>query len=101
MGTQGPDAGRPRPDRDGPTLATISSDSAGEVTTVAYPTGTGNAGNGAALTNLTRNPAGAQTAQTWALPSAHTLTDTVARSQAGRITADTTTADGATTAAWA
>jgi RHS repeat-associated protein len=88
---------------DGKTLATIAYDSAGEVTTVTYPTadGTSTAGNGAQLTNLTRNPAGAQTAQTWALPSAHTITDTVVRSQAGRITADTATADGATTSAWA
>ncbi len=58
----------------------------GQLTSVAY-------GNGTALSGITRNLAGATTGGvTWAFPSSQPeVTDTVYRSQSGRVVANTTT----------
>ena len=64
---------------DGVTLATVAYDTAGELVSVAYPA------NNTALAALTRDPVGRVTGVTWALAGGVTLTDTVSRSQAGRV----------------
>ncbi|WP_158864170.1 PA14 domain-containing protein [Leifsonia sp. AG29] len=67
----------------------------GVLTSVSYPNGTGNAGNGTSGT-FSYGPTGSQTATAWTFASGQSpLTDTVARSQAGRIVKDTIT-DGST-----
>ncbi|MGV8973486.1 MAG: PA14 domain-containing protein [Rhodoglobus sp.] len=65
----------------------------GELTSVAYPTGTGNAGNGTAL-NIGKNPTGALTSLGWTFAGSPAVTDAVVRSQSGRVLTDTVT-DGA------
>ncbi len=70
---------------------------AGELTSVAYPSGAGNAGPGVTGT-WTRNAAGAIQSLAWAFPNSQPgITDAVIRSQSGRILQDTTT-DGSTPA---
>ncbi|MGV8978916.1 MAG: hypothetical protein ACOH17_12805 [Cellulomonas sp.] len=54
-----------------------------------------------AVSTFTRNPQGAQTSVSYALPGARTLSDTVTRSQAGRVMTDLGVKDGATTSGWA
>lgn len=54
---------------------------------------------GGTVSTITRNPAGQQTAISYALPG-HTLTDTVVRSQSGRVMADTAALDSTTASAW-
>ncbi len=44
-----------------------------EVTGVAYPTGTGDAGNGGSLASVTRDPQGRETSTGWTLPGSHTV----------------------------
>jgi YD repeat-containing protein len=78
--TQVQDAGKP--------IANITYTGA-EVTSVSYPSGTGNAGNGSSLTSLTRNGSGAVTSLSWDFSTGQNLTDTVIRSQAGRVMKDT------------
>ena len=66
------------------------------ITTTSNPPPTGSG----ATSTITHDTAGQQTAISYALPGGHTLTDTVVRSQSGRILTDTTTKDTATTSTW-
>ncbi len=66
----------------------------GELSTVSYPNGTGNGGNGSSLSTVTRDPAGRITGLGYALPGSRILTDTVTRSQSGAIQSDSTTLTG-------
>ena len=74
----------------------------GELSSVTYPTGTGNAGNGWSLSTITRDPQGRETGDTFTGPGATppTIGDTDTMSQAGRVVTDTQTITGTTTAAW-
>ncbi|OIH94366.1 PA14 domain-containing protein [Curtobacterium sp. MCBA15_001] len=66
----------------------------GEVTSVAYPAGTGNAGNGTSVT-VTKNGAGALTGLAWSFPNSQPqVTDQVVRSQSGDILQDITALGG-------
>jgi RHS repeat-associated protein len=65
--------------------------SLGMVTSIAYPAGTGAAGNGSSLASTTRNANGELIAVNWAVPGAGTLSDAVVRSQSGRVVQDTIT----------
>lgn len=85
---------------DGKTVASANYNSAAQLTGVSYPTGTGNSGNGSSLTGVTYDAAGRQTTESWSLPNSHTYSDSLILSQAGRATADNSTIDGATQAAW-
>lgn len=68
---------------------------AGELTSVAYPAGAGNAGNGVTGT-WTRDLTGAIRSLSWAFPNGQAgIGDAVVRSQSGRILSDTLT-DGTT-----
>ncbi|TIH32271.1 PA14 domain-containing protein, partial [Subtercola vilae] len=70
---------------------------AGQLIGVSYPAGAGAAGNGSALA-LTRNSVGASSSMAWSFIAGQPgLTDTVARSESGRILTDTTK-DGTTAA---
>ncbi|MBO3088973.1 PA14 domain-containing protein [Cellulomonas dongxiuzhuiae] len=69
-------------------------DAGGDMVSVGYPAGTGNAGNGSSLT-ITRDPAGALTQVGWSFPGSATVSDRVVRSQSGRVLS-ATTSDGAT-----
>ena len=70
-------------------LADPSYDDHGQLTGVVY-------GNGSSLADLQRNPAGALTGMSWLFPGGQqTVTDSVFRSQSGRIVANTLT-DGST-----
>ncbi|TIH31226.1 PA14 domain-containing protein, partial [Subtercola vilae] len=63
---------------------------AGQLIGVSYPAGAGAAGNGSALA-LTRNSVGASSSMAWTFVAGQPgLTDTVARSESGRILTDTT-----------
>jgi hypothetical protein len=64
---------------DGLLLAQPSYDTAGELASVSYPSGTGNAGNGTSLSAIGKDTAGRPTAQTWTLAGARTMTDTLTR----------------------
>lgn len=66
----------------------------GELTAVAYPGGTGNAGNGTSV-SIARDPAGALRELTSAFAGALSVKDTVMRSQSGRVLSDTVQATGA------
>ncbi|WP_172582636.1 PA14 domain-containing protein [Subtercola boreus] len=72
-----------------PTYGTAEGVNLGLITSIAYPTGTGKAGNGSALA-MTRSSVGATTSLSWTFPLQPTITDTVIRSQSGRILRDTT-----------
>ncbi|MCI0155810.1 hypothetical protein KNO15_03775 [Leifsonia shinshuensis] len=79
---------------DGNTIAQ-STYTGGILTNVAYPSGTGNAGNGTSGA-FTYGPTGAETGVAWAFAAGQSpVSDAVARSQTGRIVQDTI-ADGAT-----
>ncbi|MEN0083705.1 MAG: hypothetical protein AAGC66_02955 [Leifsonia sp.] len=70
------------------TLATASYTN-GELTSVAYPSDNGGAGSGVVGT-YTRNAAGGITGLSWAFPNGQAaVSDTVVRSQSGRILTDT------------
>jgi YD repeat-containing protein len=77
-------AGRPSAQRvDGATVAQPSYDAAGELASVSYPA---NATSG----SLSRDPAGRLVGLAWRRPDGAALaTDTVTRSQSGRVTSDT------------
>ncbi|WP_162819101.1 PA14 domain-containing protein [Leifsonia aquatica] len=63
----------------------------GEVASIAYPAGTGNAGPGATGT-VGRNAAGATQSLAWAFPNGQAgVSDAVVRSQSGRVLTDTLT----------
>lgn len=62
---------------------------AGELASVAYPTGAGNTGNGTTLTTIAKDPAGRLTGLTWTLAAGTTVTDAVTRSQSGRVIDET------------
>jgi RHS repeat-associated protein len=93
-------AGRPlTTERDGLVLAATSYDAAGEVVSVSYPSGTGNAGNGTALAGMSRDGAGAVTGLEWSFPGGQaSVVESLSRSQAGKVLTSTTT-DGAVPAA--
>ncbi|WP_449648225.1 PA14 domain-containing protein [Rhodoglobus sp.] len=77
---------------DGEVIADPSYNAAtGLLASVDYPAGVGNAGNGSSLDNLTRNEAGAGTGFTWLFPDGATVSDTVVRSQSGRVIQNTLT----------
>jgi large repetitive protein len=79
---------------DGNTIAQ-STYTGGILTAVAYPSGTGNAGNGTSGT-FSYGPTGAQTGVAWTFAAGQNgISDTHALSQSGRIVQDTIT-DGAT-----
>jgi RHS repeat-associated protein len=69
----------------------------GQVSSVLYPSGTGNAGNGTALAQVRQNDAGAAAGITWAFVDGDPVSENVTRSQSGRILTDTI-ANGAATA---
>ncbi len=71
----------------------------GELAGVSYPNGAGEAGNGTALTGLTRNDAGAPTGLAWDFAAGDDVADAVVRSQSGRIVQSTLT-DGTAAEAW-
>jgi len=68
-------------------------DTVGQLQSISYPAGAGNAGNGTALSAITRNATGATTDMTWAFPGQNSVKDSVIRSQTGRILQNTL-ADG-------
>ena len=82
---------------DGTQLAKLTYDpTSKDLAWIAYATG-----SGIALTSITKNDTGAVTGQAWTLPgSSRTLTDTVIRSRAGRITTATTTDSATRTDTW-
>ena len=69
---------------DGQPIANLTYSTAKELTSVSYPGGTGNAGNGTSLSTIGRDTAGRTTGLTWTL-NGSTVTDTVTRSQTGRV----------------
>jgi YD repeat-containing protein len=69
----------------------------GLLDSVSYPAGPTNAGNGTALSSITRDLTGATTGLSWAFPAQNSVTDAVIRSQSGRILKNTLT-DGSTAA---
>jgi RHS repeat-associated protein len=56
---------------------------------------------GTAISTIAKNPQGAPTGISYALPGSHTVSDTVTRSQAGRVMTDTAVRDGAGVSGWA
>jgi large repetitive protein len=66
----------------------------GELVSVVNPTGTGKLGNGSSLSAITRDARGATTGITWSFTSSPALSNTVVRSQSGRIVKDTITCGG-------
>lgn len=64
----------------------------------AAPTTGGNTST--AVSTITKNPQGAETGIAYALPG-HTVSDSVTRSQAGRVMTDTAVKDGAAISSWA
>jgi RHS repeat-associated protein len=92
------DAGRPTAQHLGstglplgdPVVGSATYDTAGELATVAYPSGLGNAGNGTALASLSRDPAGRTLGLVWNQAGGSPLvSDTVVRSQSGRVIDET------------
>jgi RHS repeat-associated protein len=74
----------------------VNTYSGGILTSIAYPSGEANAGNGTSLANIGYAPSGAQTSLTWQFADGQPgLTDTNTLSQSGRILANTLT-DGTT-----
>ena len=63
----------------------------GELASILYPSGTGSAGNGSALSSIARDPRGTTTGITWTIPGQTSISNTVVRSQSGRIVQDTIT----------
>ena len=79
-------------------IALATYDALGQLSNMSYPSGAGNAGNGTALSAITRNATGATTGLSWAFPAQNAVADAVVRSQTGRILQDTLT-DGAAASA--
>ncbi|GAB2696234.1 PA14 domain-containing protein [Thalassiella azotivora] len=76
--------------RNGAVMADPVYDAAGELVSVTYPAGP--AGNGTALTGITRDGAGATTGLTWSFPGGQVgLSDAVTRSRAGKVLTATLT----------
>ncbi len=74
-------------------------DSRGQLSSVSYPAGTDKAGNGTSLSAIIRDAnTNATTGMSWAFPAQNTVTDSVVRSQSGRILTNTLT-DGTGTPA--
>ena len=83
---------------DGGGVIAIPTYTDGQLTSLSYPSDLGNAGNGTALSAITRDAStGAVTELGWAFPAQNSVTDAVVRSQSGRILQDTLT-DGGTAA---
>ncbi|RLP76361.1 hypothetical protein D9V32_05685 [Mycetocola tolaasinivorans] len=80
---------------DGKLIATAEYDR-GELTRVTFPAGPDQAGNGAVLSNIVRDPAGAALSQDWSFADGSVIRESVVRSQSGRILG-TTLVDGAET----
>ena len=78
---------------DGSTVSTNTYDGAGELTNVAYSNTTGG--------TLTRDNQGRASSIAWALAGGRTVTDTVTRSQTGRITGDQVVDSTTGTTNWA
>jgi len=74
----------------GSVLADPVYDSAGRLTTVAYPSGAGNAGNATALAPITRDALGRTTGLSWTGPGGTLTSNTVTRSLQGRVVDDAT-----------
>jgi RHS repeat-associated protein len=72
---------------DGYTVAVPAYDQAtGQMTSVSYPTGAGNVGNGTSLSAITRDGSGRETGLTWLQAGGALMTsDSVTRSQSGRV----------------
>lgn len=88
------DAGRPtRQLLEGSPVAVPTYDAAGELASVDYPLGISSAGNGTALSAITKDAAGRLTGLEWRRTTTNTViaSDTVTRSQSGRVMADTVT----------
>jgi RHS repeat-associated protein len=67
-----------------------------QLSSISYPAGTGNAGNGSALSGINYSPTGTLLGQTWQFTSGqNSITETAVRSQTERVLQDTTT-DGGT-----
>ena len=81
------EGGRPTAQKlDGATVAQASYDPGGQLTSVAYPAGGGNAGNGTALSASAYDQAGRLSGLTWTKPDGSLLaSDAVTRSEAGRV----------------
>ncbi len=76
--------------KDGPVIATVTY-TMGRVTQISYPSGTGNTGTGV-VGSVGYDDAGAQISLSWAFPAGQNgISDTVVRSQTGRILRDTLT----------
>jgi len=76
----------------GNVIAVPSYNSTEQLSGVSYPSGTGNAGNGTALSSVTYGATGAVTGEGWSFASGQpTLTDATIQSQAGRVLQDTLT----------
>lgn len=71
-------------------IADPSYTSAGELSSVSYPSGTGNGANGTSLSGIGRDPSGRLTSLTWSLAGGVTVTNTVGRSQAGLVVDEAT-----------
>jgi RHS repeat-associated protein len=84
---------------DGSVVAVPSYDSAtGELSSVSYPSGTGNGGNGTSLSSVVRDAAGRVSTQSWAASDSSVLaSDTVTRSVGGTVMTDAVSGAGATT----
>lgn len=83
--------------QDGAIIAVATYDeSSGLPTGVLYPNGPGEAGNGSSLSGLVQNDAGAVTSMQWEFPAGNSVTESVVRSQTGRILKNTLE-DGAST----
>jgi len=76
-------------------IASASYDSAGQLANVNYPSGPNASGNGTALSAITRDAAGATTGMAWGFPGQQSVSDSVTRSQSGRVLSGVLT-DGAT-----
>jgi large repetitive protein len=89
---------------DGSTVAVPAYNTPGSVNehtlaSVSYPSGAGNAGNNTSLASIGRNTNGVITSTTWNKASTAFLTDTVTRSQTGRVVTDSI--NGATPTSYA
>ncbi|MCE9623255.1 MAG: hypothetical protein K8R99_13010 [Actinomycetia bacterium] len=71
-----------------PTYNTPGSANEHTLASVSYPSGVGNAGNGTSLAAITRDTNGAVTSTTWNQGAGAFFTNTVTRSQTGRVVTD-------------
>ncbi|MGH9150839.1 MAG: phospholipase A2 [Acidimicrobiales bacterium] len=80
-------AGRPTVQRlDGAVVATATYDGGGQLASVTYPNGIGQTGNGTSLGAIGRDQAGRVSELSWRRGTTVVATDTVERSQSGRVT---------------